>query len=136
LTHGFIQACRDAGVRFSVGHDLTEAIRTACLAVPEQRWVPAITADGSDLREGAEVAEITDLVDLRRWPPGTRAVARREAPHPGAAEPNLLRYCLLHAGATIARSRRRTRLRLAASWPWANQLVAAFGRVNSLRLQI
>jgi hypothetical protein len=30
------------------------------------------------------VAEITDLVDLSRWPEGTRAIARREEPHPGA----------------------------------------------------
>jgi hypothetical protein len=30
------------------------------------------------------VAEITDLVDLSRWPDGTRAIARREQPHPGA----------------------------------------------------
>jgi hypothetical protein len=84
LTHGFINACRAAQVRFSVGHDLTEAIRNACLAVPGRRWCPAITADGSAEREGAEVAEITDLVDLSRWPAGTRAIARREVPHPGA----------------------------------------------------
>jgi len=83
-THGFVDACRDAGVRFSIGHDLTEPIRQACLAVPERRWRPAITADGTDEREGAEVAEITDLVDLSRWPAGTRAIARREEPHPGA----------------------------------------------------
>jgi len=223
LTHGFIDACRDTHVRFSVGHDLTEPIRTACLAVPERRWAPAITADGQDTREGAEVAEITDLVDLGRWPEGTRAIARREEPHPGAqlsftdvdghrfqvfitdqddpdvaylealqrgrgraeklicnakdtgltnlpsadfaintawlisaiiahdllawmrlvaldgdlarAEPKRLRYCLLHAAGVIARSGRRTRLRLAANWPWANDLVAAFERVNTLRLQ-
>jgi hypothetical protein len=30
------------------------------------------------------VAEITDLVDLSRWPAGTRAIARREQAHPGA----------------------------------------------------
>ncbi len=84
LTHGFVDACRDAGVRFSVGHDLTEPIRNACLSVPRRRWRQAITADGSDEREGAEVAEITDLVDLSRWPEGTRAIARREEPHPGA----------------------------------------------------
>ena len=84
LTHGFIDACRDAQVRFSVGHDLTEPIRTACLTVPKRRWVPAVTADGREQREGAEVAEITDLVDLSRWPARTRAIARREQPHPGA----------------------------------------------------
>ena len=84
LTHGFVDACRTAHVRFSIGFDLTAPIRTACLAVPERRWQPAVTADGCDERDGAEVAEITDLVDLGRWPQGTRAIARREEPHPGA----------------------------------------------------
>lgn len=224
LTHGFIDACRDAQVRFSVGHDLTEPIRRACLEVPARRWRPAVTADGSDERDGAEVAEITDLVDLSRWPHATRAIVRREEPHPGAqltftdvdghrfqvfitdqphtdiaylealqrgrgraeklicnakdtgltnlpsadfainqawlttaliahdllawcrlvaldgdlarAEPKRLRYCLLHTAAVIARSGRQTRLRLAAGWPWANELVTAFTRVNDLRLRI
>jgi Transposase DDE domain group 1 len=84
LTHGFVDACREANVSFVIGHDLTEPIRIACLAVPKRRWRPAVTADGSDERDGAEVAEITDLVDLSRWSEGTRAVARREEPHPGA----------------------------------------------------
>ncbi len=84
LTHGFVDACRLAHVRFSIGHDLTEPIRNACLGVPKRRWEPAITSDGADEREGAQVAEITDLVDLSRWPVGTRAIARREEPHPGA----------------------------------------------------
>lgn len=84
LTHGFVDACRAADVRFSIGHDLTEPIRNACLAVADARWCAAVTADGCDEREGAEVAEITDLVDLCRWPAGTRAIARREDPHPGA----------------------------------------------------
>ena len=84
LTHGFIDACRSAQVRFSVGHDLTEPIRNACLEVPARRWRPAVTADGSEEHDYAEVAEITDLVDLSRWPSGTRAIVRREEPHPGA----------------------------------------------------
>ena len=84
LTHGFIDACRARGVRFAVGHDLTAPIRTACISVPNSWWMPAITADGVDEREDAEVAEITDLVDLSRWPDGTRAIVRREDPHPGA----------------------------------------------------
>ncbi len=37
-----------------------------------------------DEREGAEVAELTDLVDLDAWPVGARLIARREYPHPGA----------------------------------------------------
>ena len=52
--------------------------------MPARRWRPAVTADGSDERDYAEVAEITDLVDLSRWPTGTRAIVRREEPHPGA----------------------------------------------------
>jgi hypothetical protein len=84
LTHGFVDACRERGVRFSIGLDLTEAVRNACLAVAERRWKPAVSADGIEEREGAEVAEITDLLDLARWPEGTRAIARREEPHPGA----------------------------------------------------
>ena len=191
--------------------------------MPTRRWRPAITADGSDERDYADVAEITDLVDLSRWPAGTRAIVRREEPHPGAqltftdidghrfqvfitdqtdadiaylealqrgrgraeklicnlkdtglanlpsadfainaawltaaliahdllawcrlvaldgdlarAEPKRLRYCLLHTAGIIARSGRRTRLRLAAGWPWVNELVAAFDRVHLLRLQ-
>lgn len=84
LTHGFVNACRHSGVRFSIGYDLTEPVRSACLTVPARGWRPAVTADGSDDREGADVAEITDLIDLSRWPAGTRAIARREEPHPGA----------------------------------------------------
>ena len=53
LTHGFIDACRARAVRFAVGHDLTEPVRTACLSVPKRRWQPAITADGTDEREDA-----------------------------------------------------------------------------------
>jgi hypothetical protein len=204
-------------VRFSIGFDLTEPVRLACLAVPARRWRPAITADGTDERDGAQVAEITDLVDLSRWPEATRAIVRREEPHPGAqlsftdidghrfqvfitdqadadiaylealqrgrgraeklicnlkdtglanlpsadfainqawlittliahdllawtrricltgdlarAEPKTLRYRLLHTAGIIARSARRTRLRIAANWRWARDLLHAFQRV-------
>jgi hypothetical protein len=84
LTHGFLDACRERHVRFVVGHDLTAAVREALSAVPERRWQPATTADGMDEREGAEVAELTDLIDLAAWPAGSRLIARREYPHPGA----------------------------------------------------
>lgn len=223
LSHDFVDACRDASVRFSIGFDLTEPVRTACLSVPQRRWQPAVTADGGDEREGAEVAEITDLVDLSRWPEGTRAIVRREEPHPGAqltftdvdghrfqvfitdladtdiaylealqrgrgraeklicnlkdtgvanlpsadfainqawlttaliahdllawtrmicldgdlarAEPKKLRYCLLHAAGIVARTARRTRLRIAEGWPWAHDLVRAFERVQLIVLR-
>ena len=43
----------------------------------------AYTAD-HQVREGAWVAELTDLLDLTSWPPGMRVIARKERPHPGA----------------------------------------------------
>jgi Transposase DDE domain group 1 len=48
------------------------------------------------------------------------------------AEPKRLRYRLLHQAGRVARSGRRTRLRLERSWPWAEVLMAAFERVRAL----
>jgi hypothetical protein len=45
--------------------------------------LPAIEAD-RELRDGAEIAELTHLVDLAAYPEGTRMIVRRERPHPGA----------------------------------------------------
>ena len=50
------------------------------------------------------------------------------------AEPKRLRYCLLHAAGLLVRSARRTTLRIAAGWPWALDLVAAFGRLPNWAL--
>ncbi len=49
-----------------------------------------------------------------------------------SAEPKRLRYRLLHQAGRIARSGRRTRLRLERSWPWAAALVEAFARIRAL----
>ncbi len=217
LSHEFLDACRERGCRFVVGHALTADIATVVVQAPESRWIAAMSADGMDEREGAEVAEVTDLVDLSAWPEGTRMIARREEPHPGAqltfsdidgrryqvfltdhperdvpflealyrgrgrcecairdskdtglanlpsaefsinqawlalvlvagdllawmkgiclrgelaqAEPKRLRFALLHAAGLIVRSARRLTLRIAAGWPWADDLVNAFGRL-------
>ena len=51
-----------------------------------------------------------------------------------AAEPKKLRYRLLHVAARITRTARRTRLRIADTWPWADQLAAAFARLHALPL--
>lgn len=216
-SHGFVDACRARGVRFIVGHSLTAEIAGVVLDVPERCWDPAITADGTDEREHAQVAEITEWVDVSGWPEGTRMIARREEPHPGAqltftdidghryqafvtdhpsgdvaflealyrgrgrcecairdakdtglanlpsaefainqawlvevliagdllawakglcldgelahAEPKRLRYTLLHTAAIVVHSARQTTLRIAEGWPWADELVAAFGRL-------
>lgn len=46
-------------------------------------WTPAYDTDGN-IREGADVAEFTRLLDLSGWPAGMRVIVRRERPHPGA----------------------------------------------------
>lgn len=49
-----------------------------------------------------------------------------------SCEPKRLRYQLLHTAARLAISGRQARLRLAATWPWADELVAAFSRLRAL----
>jgi hypothetical protein len=224
-TQGFlahIRSLREAGIDtcFSVGVAITEPIREAIRQATD--WIPALDADG-DLRDGAEVCEITGLVPAGGYPDGTRFIVRRERPHPGAqlslfdtiegmrhqvmatdtppgngsiqilearhrgharvedrirtgkdsgfgrfpsrvfainqawlelalvgidllawtqillldgelalAEPKKLRYRLLHVAARLTRSARRTRLRIAETWPWATDLAAAFTRLAAL----
>jgi hypothetical protein len=217
-THDFLDAVAKRGLCFSVGFDLTEKVRAACLAVPESAWAPALDADSKE-REGAWVAELP--LDLPSWPSGTRAICRRERPHPGAqlsfsdagghrfqvtltnqtgrriarleqlhrqraaiedsircgkasglrnlpfrayamnaawlelvltgcdllawarllllrgtelahCEPKRLRYRLLHVAGRIARHARYVRLRLPRCWPWAEEVAAAFTRLQAL----
>lgn len=81
-THLFAEACREHGLGFSFGYGLDARI-TVIVDDLEERWVPAVEADGEP-REGAWVAEVSDLIDLSAWPCGTRLVLRKERPHPGA----------------------------------------------------
>ncbi|WP_224389126.1 IS1380 family transposase [Pseudonocardia sp. ICBG1293] len=52
--------------------------------------------------------------------------------HLAKAEPKTLRYRLLHVAARITRGQRRTFARIQRSWPWAEQLAAAFARLHAL----
>jgi Transposase DDE domain group 1 len=219
-----VRALRERGIHtsFSVGYAVTEPVRRAIRALPDHLWHPALEQDGT-LRTGAEVAELTGMVDLTDHPDGTRIIVRRERPHPGAqlslfdldegmrhqvfltdtphgegslqhlearhraharvedrircgkatgfgrfpsrhfaintawlelaltavdllawaqtllldgelacAEPKKLRYPLLHTAARITRGGRRLHLRISATWPWRNELVAAFTRLAAL----
>ncbi len=224
-SHGFlahIRGLRDRhlDIRFSVGAAITEPVRAAIRAATG--WVPAVDT-GGDLREHAEVCEITGSFDAAGWPEGTRFLVRRERPHPGAqlslfdsiegwrhqvvatdtppgggsiqflearhraharvedrircgkstgfgrfpsrvfainqtwlqlaltgidllawtqallldgdlatAEPKKLRYRLLHVAARITRTARRTRLAIAANWPWTDSLTSAFSKLMAL----
>jgi hypothetical protein len=82
-THGFVDAIVAKGLEFSIGFDITEAVRLAILAVPARAWQTPMTQDLED-RDGAGVTEITAHLDLSAWPAGTRVIARREEPHVGA----------------------------------------------------
>lgn len=224
-SHGFLAHIRGLreqhlDIRFSVGAAITEAVRAAITAATG--WVPAVDT-GGDLREHAEVCEITGSFEAAGWPEGTRFIVRRERPHPGAqlslfdtiegwrhqmvatdtppgngsiqflearhraharvedrirtgkstgfgrfpsrvfainqawlqlaltgidllawtqtllldgdlarAEPKRLRYRLLHVAARITRTARRTRLAIAADWPWTDALTSAFSRLAAL----
>ncbi len=83
-THAFAAACRTSGVGFSLGTAIDTRIREATEVLnTAAAWYPAKDADGR-IRDGAWVAEATDLVDLSGWPTGTRLILRKERPHPGA----------------------------------------------------
>jgi hypothetical protein len=74
---------RGRRIEYSVGFAITETVRDAIALVPETVWTPATNADGG-VREGGDIAEVTDLLNLTSWPEGMRVIVRRERPHPGA----------------------------------------------------
>ncbi len=82
-THAFTDFCAAAGIGFSVTMNHTPALAEAIGAVDQQAWRPAVDDDGQP-RANGEVAELTDQLDLSRWPEGSRVIVRRERPHPAA----------------------------------------------------
>nr|WP_243891756.1 IS1380 family transposase [Dermatophilus congolensis] len=71
------------GVSYSIGWTLPANTPELYRLVPEDVWQAAYNADGA-IREGAHVAEFTNLIALKGYPPGMRVIVRRERPHPGA----------------------------------------------------
>ncbi len=114
-THDFVDALRELEIRFSIGFDLTEPVREAILAMPVNAWVPAITQAGEE-REGAAVCELTNL-DLGAWPEGTRAICRRERPHPGAQ--------LTFTDHRASASRSSSPIRTTPTWPSSRLAIVA-----------
>jgi hypothetical protein len=88
-THGFVKGCRDRNIGFAVvarsNRQVAAAISRTFTDPGPARWAPARRQDGA-VRDGASVAELTDLVDLSDWPAGTRLIVRREPLHPGAQQ--------------------------------------------------
>ncbi|WP_345128213.1 transposase, partial [Streptomyces chiangmaiensis] len=77
--------------------------------------------------EGLQLKLSLTALDLLAW---TRILLLEGELAP--AEPKKLRYRLLHAAARITRAGRRIHLRIAATWPWRNQLTSAFARLAAL----
>jgi hypothetical protein len=82
-THDFLDWVHNRRLSYSVGFSLPGEFAEVLPLIPKQAWTPAINADG-DPRDGAWVAEVTDLLDLKGWPEGMRVIVRKERPHPGA----------------------------------------------------
>lgn len=82
-SHWLVEECRDRNIGFSLGFQITGAVRDAIVCVDDDVWAPALDGNGRP-RPGAQVAELTDWMDLGAWPEGTRVIVRRERPHPGA----------------------------------------------------
>jgi hypothetical protein len=76
---------RARNVGFSVVARTNPKVQAAIsrAADDRRRWAPSATQAGG-VRDGAAVAELTDLIDLSGWPDGTRLIVRREPLHPGA----------------------------------------------------
>ncbi|MGH3633036.1 MAG: transposase [Mycobacterium sp.] len=75
----------------------------------------------------AWVAAVAIAVDLLCW---TRLLLLDGAL--AAAEPQTLRYRLLHVGARIIKRSRKTILRISETWPWAIELETAFHRALAI----
>ena len=48
------------------------------------------------------------------------------------AEPKTLRYRVLHAAGKLVRGGRRRRLKIPATWPWADAIATAWARITAL----
>jgi hypothetical protein len=82
-SHGFVRGLVEANIEYSIGHHIDANVREALLLFQEEDWEQAIETDGT-VRDGAFLAELTDLMDLSGWGEGVRLICRRERPHPGA----------------------------------------------------
>jgi hypothetical protein len=82
-THTFLDWLCSQRLSYSVGFTLPGGFEHTLRQIPKRAWSPAYDADG-EIRENAQLAEATGLLDLSGWPPGMRVIIRSERPHPGA----------------------------------------------------
>jgi hypothetical protein len=84
-TEDFLAACRARNVGFFVSARSNAQVTAAIFDAIgiEEVWLPALDQDG-EMKEGAAVAELTSLIDGKKFPSRTRLIIRREPLHPGA----------------------------------------------------
>ena len=82
-THAFLDWMTTQRLSYSVGFTLPDHTPDLLARIPDQVWTQAYDAH-DEVRDGAWVAELTDLLDLTSWPAGMRVIVRKERPHPGA----------------------------------------------------
>ncbi len=66
--------------------------------------------------------------DLIAW---TKLIGFADQPELARCEINTFRYRVLHIAARITRGARQLRLRLDATWRWAEAIAQAWGRIRT-----
>ena len=66
-SHWFAEACVVQNLEFSFWFHIDHRVRDGIMMVPTGRWHHATDSNG-ERREGAEVAELTEFIDLKSWP--------------------------------------------------------------------
>ena len=82
-THAVLDWMTTQRLSYSVGFSLPSNTADLLEHIPDHVWAPALDAH-DEIRDGAWVAELTDLLKLSGWPKGMRVIVRKERPHPGA----------------------------------------------------
>ena len=83
-THWLAEECTDRNIGFSLGYGVDDRVRAAVMCTDDELdWTPALNKNHTP-RADSYICEITDNVNLKTWPTGTRLIVRKERPHPGA----------------------------------------------------
>jgi len=72
---------------YSVGFTLPDTFAQTLDRMPKHDWTPAYDGAGQ-VRDGAWVADVTELLDLKSWPVEIRMIVGEGAGHPARTGPH------------------------------------------------